>query len=122
MAESDPLLTALYRRVLAGQHGLTQVAFDAAVLDRYRGQSGYSLVRTDTVGRLKREGGWSLDLGIDPRAERLHACLEDLAALPDEERQHWAAHVALPEASRHFLQMRLHPGACIDDGEVRRWE
>lgn len=122
MAESDPFLTVLYRRVLAGEHGLTQVSFDVAVLDRYRRQPAYSLVRTDTVGRLRREGGWSLDLGIGPGAERLHACLKDLAALPEEERQHWAAHVALPEASRHFLLMRLHPGACIDDGEVRRWE
>lgn len=122
MPESDPFLTALCRRALAGQYGLSQVSFDAAVLDRYRGQPAYSLVRTNTVGRLKREGGWSLDLGIGHRSQRLHACLEDLAALPEEERQHWAAHVTLPDVSGHFLQMRLHPGACIDDGEVRRWD
>ena len=122
MEEKDPFLAVLYRRLLDGQHQLAQLSFDAAVLDRYRAQPVYSLVRSDTVGRLKRDGGWSLDFGIGPDDRQLHACLGELAALPEEERQHWAAHAEQPGASRHFLQMRLHPGACIDDGEVRRWE
>jgi hypothetical protein len=28
--------------------------------------------------------------------------------------------VALP-MSQHFLQMRLAPGGCVDDGDVRPW-
>jgi hypothetical protein len=43
-------------------------------------------------------------------------------ALPPDERDHWAMHaVALPLSER-FLQMRLSPGSCFDDGEVRPWE
>jgi len=122
MAESDPFLVVLYRRVLSGRHDLAQVSFEAAVLDRYRGQAGYSLIRTNTVGRLRREGGWSLDFGIRPDEGCLHASLGDVAALPEDEREHWASHVVLPGISRNFVQMRLHPGPCIDDGEVRRWE
>ena len=122
MAESDPFLVVLYRRVLDGQQELALVSFDVAVLDRYRAESGYALIRTNTVGRLKREGGWSLDFGISRDERHLHACLGDLAALPEEERQHWAAHAVLPGVSRSFVQMRLHPGSCFDDGEVRRWE
>jgi hypothetical protein len=123
MTESDPFLVALCRRVLVGQqHELAQVTFDAAVLDRYRGQPAYSLIRTDTVGRLRREGGWSLDFGIGPDDRHVHGCLRDLAALPEEERLHWATHAVLVNSSRNFLQMCLHPGSCIDDGEVRRWD
>jgi hypothetical protein len=122
MTESDPFLLILYRRVLSGQHELAQVSIGAAVLDRYRGQTGCSLIRTNTVGRLRLEGGWSLDFGIGPDESRLHACLGDLAALPEDEREHWASHAVLAGVSRNFIQMRLHPGPCIDDGEVRRWE
>jgi hypothetical protein len=43
-------------------------------------------------------------------------------ALPEEEREHWALHIQTLPMSRTFLQMRLSPGSCIDDGEVRDWE
>ena len=122
MTDSDPFLIVVYGRVLAGQHELAQVSFDAAVLNRYRSQPAYSLIRTNTVGRLKREGGWSLDFGISADEAQVHACQGDLAALPEEDRRHWAAHAALPGASRNFLRMRLHPGSCFDDGELRAWE
>src|SRR3990172_371784 len=122
MTDSDPFLTVVYGRVLAGQHELAQVSFDGAVLNRYRGKPAYSLIRTNTVGRLKREGGWSLDFGISADEGKVHACLGDLGALPEEDRGRWAAHAALPGASRNFLRMRLHPGSCFDDGEVRKWE
>ena len=95
---------------------------DIAVLGRYRGASGFSLIRTDTVGRVKKEGGWSLDFGIVPEEALIHVFAGDLLQLPAEEREHWAAHaVALP-SSKMFLQMRLAPGACHDDGEVRPWD
>ena len=121
--DANPYLTLAYRRAFAGQDpALVQVSFAAGVLDKYRGAPGYSLIRTDTVGRLKREGGWSLDLGIGESEQTVHACLQDLfSALPEGERDHWAQHVVALPMSRNFLQMRLAAGACIDDGEVRPW-
>lgn len=120
--EPNPYLLAVYRRVLAGQDpALAQISFDAAVIDKYRGAPGYVLDRTDTVGRIKRAGGWTLDVGIADEERVVHASLGDLFALPDEEREHWAQHVVALPMSRAFLQMRLQPGACIDDGEVRAW-
>ncbi len=122
--ESNPYLTQIYRRAFASQDpALVQISFDDAVLDRYRGEAAYSLIRTDTVGRVKREGGWALDVGIDIEGDTIHASLFDLLnALPQEERDHWAQHVVALPLSRNFLQMRLSPGSCIDDGEVRSWE
>ena len=120
--EPNPYLTQLYRRAFAAQDpALVQISFDDAVLDRYRGEAAYSLIRTDTVGRVKREGGWALDVGIGRGT--IHASLFDLLnALPEKERDHWAQHVVTLPFSRNFLQMRLSPGSCIDDGEVRSWE
>jgi len=117
-------LSLVYRRVLQRQDpALVQVSFDIAVLDKYRGAAGVSLIRTDTVGRIKREGGWSIDLGIGEDGRTVHACLFDLMnALPEQERDHWAQHVVSLPLSERFLQMRLSPGSCFDDGEVRPWE
>ena len=120
----NPYLSLVYRRVLQQQDpALVQVSFDIAVLDKYRGAAGVSLIRTDTVGRIKREGGWSIDLGIGGEGRTVHACLVDLMnALPEQERDHWAQHVVSLPLSERFLQMRLSPGSCFDDGEVRPWE
>ena len=95
--------------------------FEAAVLDRYRAAGGYSIIRTDTAGRLRKEGGWSLDFGIAPDETLLHVTFADLQRLPETEREHWASFATLLPSSRTFLQMRLAPGACYDDGEVRSW-
>ena len=121
--EPNPYLTQIYRRAFAAQDpALLQLSFDAAVLERYRESAAYELSRTDAVGRIKREGGWTLDVGISDEGS-VHACLRDvLHALPEQEREHWAQHVVALPMSRTFLQMRLSPGACIDDGEVRAWE
>jgi hypothetical protein len=100
---------------------LLQVHFDTEVLDRYRGAAGFSVIRTNTVGRVRKEGGWSLDFGISPDEKAIHASWGDLASLPVEELAHWAAS-ALPRASsRVFISMRLSPGACFEDGELRPW-
>lgn len=122
MDESTPILRVVVRRALAGDDlSNLPLHFEAAVLDRYRESKGYSLIRTDTVGRLKKEGGWSIDVGISPDESLLHVFTSDLLRLPMEEREHWAAFaVALP-SSRMMLQMRLAPGSCFDDGEVRSW-
>jgi len=117
-------LRLLYRRALVAQDPLpAQISFDAAVLEKYRGQAGYSLIRSNSVGRVKREGGWSIDVGIGEDGGTIHAALGDvLHNLPEPEREHWAQHaVALP-MSQMYLQMRLSPGSCFDDGEVRPWD
>ena len=120
----NPYLPLVYRRAFQQQDpALVQVSFDIAVLDKYRGVPAFSLIRSDTVGRVKREGGWSLDVGIGNEGRTVHAALGDLLhKLPEPEREHWAQHVVSLPLSQHFLQMRLAAGACIDDGEARPWE
>ncbi len=119
----DPQRVALYLRVLNGDLAAAHVWFDERVLDRYREQSGYRVIRSNTVGRVQATGGWSLDFGIaGVDDDVVHATTGDLAQrLPASERQHWAQHVVTPPVSRTFVTMRLAPGSCIDDGEVRTW-
>ena len=123
-AADNPYLALAYRRAFQSQDpALVQISFDIAVLDKYRGVPAFSLIRSDTVGRIKRQGGWTIDVGIGEEGRTIHACLFDLMnALPPEERDHWAQHVVSLPLSQHFLQMRLAAGSCIDDGEARPWE
>ena len=123
-ADASLYLRLLYRRAFAAQDpALAQVSFAAAVLDKYRGQAGFSLIRSNSAGRVKREGGWTLDVGIDEDGRTIHAALGDvLHNLPDAEREHWAQHVVALPMSAAFLQMRLQPGSCFDDGDTRPWE
>jgi hypothetical protein len=79
-------------------------------------------MRTNTVGRVRSAEGWSLDFGIAEGEALIHASLGDLSQrLPAAERQHWAEHLLTPPVSRNFLTMRLAPGSCIDDGDLRDW-
>jgi hypothetical protein len=112
---------ALRRALAAGDPVQVQLHFAVTVLDRYREAASFSIIRTDTVGRVRRQGSWSLDFGIAPEEDAIHAAWGDLARLPDAEREHWAAHATLLPSSRMFLSMRLAPGSCFDDGEVRSW-
>lgn len=122
MTEFETVYRVLMRRAIAANDAASlPVAVDAAVLDRYRGAGGYSLIRTNTVGRVRKQGGWSLDVGIAPDEATLQVCFGDFARLPAEEREHWAAHATALPVSANFLQMRIAAGACIDDGEVRPW-
>ena len=120
---SDYLKLVTRRALSDGDPTLVQVAFDVAVLDRYRGSATHSVIRTDTVGRVKKEGGWTLDFGIAPGEASVHVCWGALTSvLPDTERDHWAMHaVPLAAVSEMFLKMQLSPGACHDDGDVRTW-
>jgi hypothetical protein len=119
----ESVLRVSVRRSLAnGDPSKLPLHFEAAVLDRYRGAAGFSIIRTNSVGRVKKEGGWALDFGIAPDESLVHVTFGDLVALPDEERTHWSEFVTSLPSSRMFLQMRLAPGACYDDGEVRKWE
>jgi hypothetical protein len=117
------MLPVLYRRVLANNDpSLLQLGFDAAVLERYRGSDAYRVIRTDTVGRVSKQGGWSLDFGITPADDGLHVSWKALAGIPDDERAHWAMHAApLAAPSEMYLKMQLAPGSCFDDGDVRPW-
>jgi len=123
MPDDAIYLCLLYRRVFASQDpSLAQVSFHASLLDKYRGQAGVSLIRTNTAGRIKREGAWSIDLGIAEDGT-LHASLRDLMNnLPEAEREHWADHVVALPMSSAFVQMQLQPSSCFDDGELRAWE
>ena len=119
---AEPQVAMLYQRVLGGNLGVAQVWFDQRVLDQYRGRAGFRVIRTDTAGRVRAPGGWSLDFGIAADDRLIHASAEDLAQrLPPPERRHWASHVITPPASRTFMVMRLGVGSCIDDGELRDW-
>ena len=122
IAVSDPQALALCARVLAGDLGAAHLWFDQRVLDRYRAQPGWRVMRTNTVGRLRSPDGWSLDFGIADSDHLLHSSAAELSQrLPAPERLHWAQHVIVPATSRNFLTMRLAPGSCIDDGELRDW-
>jgi hypothetical protein len=118
----DPQRAALYLRVLGGDLGAAHLWFDQRVFDRYRALSGWRVMRTNTVGRLRSPEGWSLDFGIAPDEALVHTSVAELSQrLPPGERQHWAQHVVTPEVSRNFVTMRLAPGSCIDDGDLRDW-
>jgi hypothetical protein len=119
----DPQRAALYLRVLGGDLGAAQLWFDRSVLDRYRALPGSRVMRTNTVGRVRSPEGWSLDFGIAPDDQLVHASVADLTQrLPASERPHWAQHTVTPAVSRTFLTMRLAPGSCIDDGELRDFD
>jgi hypothetical protein len=112
---------ALRRALVAGDSSLLHLHFAVDVLNRYRGAAGFSVIRTDTVGRVRKQGSWSLDFGIAPEEDAIHVQAADLLRLPESEREHWAANAVTLPASRMFLSMRLTPGSCFDDGEVRSW-
>ena len=123
---SVPLERAVLRRALAARDaGRLHLRFDASVIDRYRTRPGATLLRTRTVGRIALPGRWSLDMGLasgpDGRA-LVHLPVADLLErLPEEEWDHWVEHFEPGPASASYLQMRMTPQACIDDGEPGEW-
>ena len=119
---ADSQLAALLARALGGDFGAVPVWFDVGVLDRYRALAGWRVMRTNSVGRIQSPEGWSIDFGITPDEDIVHATVADLAQrLPAGERQHWLQHLLAPATSRNFVTMRLVPGSCIDDGDLRTW-
>jgi hypothetical protein len=121
--EDEFLYRVALRRTLAAEDpAQVTLHFEVAVLDRYRGAAGFSIIRTDTVGRVRKQGGWALDFGIAPDEAMVHVTYAQLITLPEAEREHFAAHACLLPASKMFLQMRITPGSCFDDGELRPWE
>jgi hypothetical protein len=117
-------LKIVYRRALtSGDPSLVQLSFDAAVIDRYREQPGFQVIRTNTAGRVRKQGGWSIDVGIAEGDSTIHCSWDALLhALPESERDHWAVHALASAAlSANFLKMQMSPGSCFDDGDVRSW-
>jgi hypothetical protein len=119
---ANPQATALALRALSGDPGVVHLWFTQDVLDRYRGRDGWRVMRTNTVGRIRSGEGWTLDFGIADGDQLIHTSASELSQrLPAPERQHWAQHVVTPATSRNFMTMRLAPGSCIDDGDLRDW-
>jgi hypothetical protein len=118
----NPTLALVYGRVLGGDPSLAQVWFDQRVLDKYRTQTGYRVIRTNSAGRVQIRGGWTLDFGITEDSQLIHASAADLAQrLPAAERRHWTSFLVGLPVSPTFLTMRLGAGHCLDDGDVREW-
>jgi hypothetical protein len=121
-ARTDAQSAAVALRVLNGDLGAAHLWFSADVLQRYRELQGWRVMRTNSVGRVRSPEGVTFDFGIADGEQLVHASAADLAQrLPANERQHWAQHALAPPASRNFLTMRLVPGSCIDDGDLRDW-
>lgn len=120
---------SLLRRALAARDGgRLHVRFAAAVVDRYREQASAQVMRTRTVGRIALPGRWTLDFGIvdgqdAAGAAEVHVPFQDLVErLPEGEWDHWIEHLLETPASAAFVQMRMTPSACIDDGETQDWD
>jgi hypothetical protein len=117
-------LKVVYRKALAANDpALLQLAFEAQVLDRYRSDGSYRVIRTESAGRVRKQGGWSLDFGIASGDRIIHTSWRALTEqLPESERDHWAMHATVAaELSDNFLRMQLSPMSCFDDGDVRPW-
>jgi hypothetical protein len=119
---SDYLQVVLRRALASGDPSLLQLSFDAAVIDRYQGRADIRVIRTNTAGRVQKQGGWSIDFGIADGEHTIHSSWKALAhQLPKDEREHWATHVIGVAMSENFLRMQLAPGSCFDVGDVRTW-
>src|SRR5512141_2890704 len=107
-------LKVLYRRAMVnGDPALVQLTFDQGVLDRYRGDAAYRVMRTNSAGRVAKAGGWSLDFGIGEGDALIHLSWQALMErLPEPEREHWAGYASGPDLSHNFVRMQLSPGSC----------
>ncbi len=123
-SRDDQLLyrVAVRRSLVSATPDQITLHFEVAVLQKYREQNGFSIIRTDTVGRVRRQGSWSLDFGIAPDEDMIHVTYGQLVTLPEDEREHFAQYACILSASKMFLQMRMTPGSCFDDGELRSWD
>jgi hypothetical protein len=119
----EPILRQLYATVLAGDKWeKLPLFFDARVLDHYRQNSNFQIIRTDTSGRLKKTGGWSLDFGISGEGDSIiQVALESLTGrLPETEHEHWLSHLITLPLSSNYVKGLVRPG-CLDDGPIRPW-
>src|SRR5690606_39017110 len=81
-----------------------QLFFLSDILNKYRENDNFVIIRTDTSGRLSKKGGWSLDFGISGGEDRLiHTAVESFVhRVPKPEHEHWLAHlVSLPVSANY---------------------
>lgn len=99
-----------------------QVFFLSGVLDKYRNNDGYKIIRTDTTGRLNKVGGWSLDFGISGKDDCfIHTAVENLVhRVSKTEHEHWLSFLVSLPVSENYLKCLLRPG-CWEDGPIRKW-
>jgi len=114
----------LYSDILQGEKtNKVQLFFQSDILDHYRDNDNYVIIRTDTSGRISKKGGWSLDFGISGEADRLiHTAVESFVQrVPKPEHEHWLAHLVSLPVSANYIKGLIRPG-CLDDGPIRKWE
>jgi hypothetical protein len=124
-ADDETLYRMTLRRGLArADLSNLPLHFEVGVLQRYleAEAQGFSIIRSNTVGRLKKQGGWALDFGISEDESMVHICLGDIQNLPPDDQEHWASHAMVLSSSATYLQMRMSPGSCLDDGDIRPWQ
>lgn len=113
----------LYSQVAEGSKvEKVQLFFASSVLDKYRAQGDFKIIRTDSSGRISRPGSWNVDFGISGDNDSLiHIPIEALVhKIPEEEHEHWLAHMVTLPVSANFLKGLIRPG-CLDDGNIRVW-
>lgn len=101
---------------------LAQLFFSSSVLNKYRLEDGYRIIRTDTSGRLSKQGGMSVDFGITGETdEYIHIPAHAwVYKVPQAEQEHWLNHLLSLPMSENYLRGMVRPG-CIDDGPIRNW-
>lgn len=116
-------IRTLYQRaIVGGRPGSLPLWVAPEVLERYVGQAGVQMVRTDSAGRLKVPGLFALEFGIPPGGGPLQVSVESMQRLPQEHLKHFLDHLVAPQMNVRFCQMQLQPGSCFDDGEIRPYE
>lgn len=121
--QNHPTIRRFFSNMAAkGTPEKSQLFFDAGVLDAYRDQSDFKIIRTDTSGRISKPGGWSLDFGISGENDAIiHIAAEGFVhRLPETERDHWLDRMITLPVSDNFIKGLIRPG-CLDDGDIREW-
>ena len=89
-AHQSPYIEQLFKKALENNDaGQLQLFFSADVLHRYREDDGYKIIRTDTSGRITRQGVWNLDFGISDKDRLIHVPFARFTSqVPESEREH----------------------------------
>src|SRR5699024_5737690 len=75
-----------------------QLFFSENVLQKYRDIKEFTIIRTDTQGRVSKRNDWSVDYGISAENTIIHTSVENLIyRIPESERDHWFSYmITLP--------------------------
>ena len=121
--DSSPYQRQLYTNIFTGKATeKVQLFFASSVLHKYRDKEDYRLIRTNSSGRISRQGSWNVDFGISGDTEEyIHLPMESVVhRLPESERDHWLDHMVTLPVSKMFIRGLIRPG-CLDDGDIRSW-